>query len=223
MRLSLALLVLVSSPALAEPEGSVTARTAASGYDIGVRIGGYGFRREGDTSSANWNECRMNGIGLFATHGLTGPLFLEAGLDAYFSASFPIGGSAMDLPIDRTSGLASLAIGARTNLTPWLRAYVQLGGGLELTKVSVPYQNGPRIRDDKAMPEGFFGVGMDIRIAQGTYLGASFRTLVMGNFNYDPARLATTDAWVAAPKADDVFAATPSLATQGQFYVRRDL
>ena len=222
---ALLFVLLACSPALADADAPTlhTRAAASSGYDIGFRIGGYGFRREGDTSVASWNECRMDGLGLFATRGLTGPLFLEAGLDAYFSADFPIANGAMDLPIDRTSGLASLAIGARTNLAPWLRAYVQLGTGVELTKVSVPYQNGARIRDDKVMPEGFFGIGMDLRIAPGTYVGASLRTLVMGNFNYDPSRLAVTDAWVAAPKAEDVFAASPSLAAQGQFYVRRDL
>jgi hypothetical protein len=205
------------------PPGGSDAEGRRGEIDLGFRVGGYGFRREGDTSAKSWNECRMNGIGMFASHGLTGPLFLEAGLDAYFSADFPIAGNAGDLPIDRTSGLASLAIGARTNLAPWLRAYVQLGAGVELTRVSVPYETGERIRADKALPEGFFGIGMDLRVARGTYLGASFRMLVMGNFNYDANYLEMSDPWTAKPTPDQVFAASPSLATQGQFYVRRDL
>ena len=51
------------------------------------------------------------------------------------------------------------------------------------------------------MPEGFFGLGIDLRVARGTYLGSSFRTLVMGNFDYDPARLDMSNGWVAAPSS----------------------
>jgi len=32
-----------------------------------------------------------------------------------------------------------------------------------------------------------------------------------------------TGPWIAAPSAGDVFSATPTLAAQGQFYLRRDL
>ncbi len=217
MNVRLALVILfASSTALADPEGG-------SGYDVGFRVGGYGFRREGDRSTDNWNECRMNGLGMFASRGLGGPLFLEAGLDAYFSADFPIAANASDLPIDRTSGLVSVAIGARTNLAPWLRAYVQLGTGVELTRVSVPYGVNDRVQADKAMPEGFFGVGGELRVARGTYLGASFRMLVMGNFDYAIENAGMSNTWTAKPQPDQIFAASPSLATQGQFYVRRDL
>src|SRR5436189_252001 len=80
------------------------------------------------------------------------------------------------------------AMGARTNVFSWLRGYVQLGGGLELTSLSVPYGD-QRISDKKVMPEGFFGAGLDIRFGSRTYGGATFRTHVMGNFNYDPQRL----------------------------------
>ena len=113
-------------------------------------------------------------------------------------------------------------IGARTRIASWLRGYVQIGGGLELTRVSVPYGD-EHIRDSKAMPEGFFGLGFDIEIARGTRIGSTFRTLVMGNFDYDPAGLEMTDSWTWKPAADVVFDASPDVATQVQFYVRRDL
>lgn len=206
---------------------AVTAASAAADatYDLGVRVGGYGFKREGDSRPGEgWSECRMNGVGVFATRGLRGPLFVEGGLDAYSSADAPLGGNARDLPIDRMSGLVSAAIGARTAVTSWLRGYVQVGGGVELTKVSVPYGELQTLRDSKVMPEGFFGVGLDLRIAHGTYLGASFRTLVMGNFAYDPALLAKMDEWsFGAPDKAKVFDASADLAAQGQFYVRHDL
>ena len=161
----------------------------------------------------------MNGFGVFGTRTVTGPLFVEAGLDMYTSANVE---NAMDLPIDRTSGLVSAAVGARTNIGRYLRGYVQVGGGVELTRVSVPYGE-ERLRDAKVMPEGFFGAGFDLRLWEGTYVGTSLRALMMGNFDYDPARLDPDGGWVAPPPASEVFDASASVATQVQFYVRRAL
>jgi hypothetical protein len=194
-------------------------------YSIGARVGGYGFRRAEDpglTEGAlgdSWSECRMNGLGVFVDRTLAGPWFVEGGLDTYFSIGQ---GEPTDLPLDRESVLLSAAIGARSHFTTWLTGYVQLGGGVELTKLSVPYGD-DAIRADKVFPEGFAGVGFDIKIARGTFIGASLRTLVMANFNYEMPSSATMNQWVAAPSPDAVFAATPSLAAQGQFYLRRDL
>ncbi|HEY5952084.1 MAG TPA: outer membrane beta-barrel protein [Kofleriaceae bacterium] len=194
-----------------------TSTTAyANDFELGARVGGYGFRRN---AQEEWNECRMNGFGVFGGRALRGPLFVEAGIDMY--SSLPAA-QPTDLPIDRTSGLFSGAVGARTQIASWLRGYVQLGGGLELTRVSVPYGDG-QIRDNKALPEGFFGIGLDIKLAKGTHLGTSFRTLVMGNFDYDPARLEMKDAWAWKPTPDVVFDASPDVAAQVQFYVRREL
>jgi hypothetical protein len=205
-------LFLAATPAAAEP----------STTDVGFRVGGYGFHREGDQSADSWTECRMNGVGVFASRDVRGPAFIEAGLDAYVSQAFPTPSPETDLPIDRMSGLVSVAAGARTQIGSRLRGYVQIGAGVELTKVSVPYGDGKTVRDAKVMPEGFFGVGLDLRVAKGTYVGASFRTLVMGNFDYDPARIEMESAWVA-PQPDVVFDASPDLANQGQFYIRRNL
>lgn len=188
----------------------------ADSYEMGVRIGGYGFRREGEQI---WDECRMNGFGIFGGRNVRGPLFVEAGLDLYGSVGT---GQPMDLPLDRASGLLTTAIGARTQVAPWLRGFVQIGGGIELTSVSVPYGD-TRISDHKALPEGFFGAGVDVRFGKKTYGGASFRTHLMGNFNYDPARLDSNNGWVAAPSSSEVFDASPDVAAQVQFYLRREL
>lgn len=213
MSLPLLLLLAAAGTATAEPA-----------YDVGFRIGGYGFHREGDTRPGEgWTECRMNGVGVFGSRALRGPLFVEGGLDAYTSADFPLEAPATDLPVDRMSALVSAAAGIRTQLAPWLRGYVQLGAGVELTRLSVPYGDDRTIRDDKVMPEGFFGVGFDLRVVRGLHLGASFRTLVMGNFDYDPARLEASEEWLAAPAPEVVFDASPDFAAQGQFYLRRDL
>lgn len=198
----------------------VSTTVAADPMSLGFRIGGYGFRREGASSETqSWDQCRMNGLGLFGNRTVRGRLFVEAGLDTYFSTNQA---QPTDLPIDRQSALVSVAGGVRTQVTSWLRGYAQIGVGLELTRVAVPYGDST-IRDDKALPDGFLGIGGDIRIANGTYVGASMRTLVMGNFDYDPARLQMTNQWVAPPRASDVFSASPGFAAQGQFYVRRDL
>lgn len=88
------LVCLLGRTAAADPE-SAPAAPARGGepatYDVGFRVGGYGFKREGDhTPGSGWTECRMNGVGVFATRALPGPLFLEAGLDMYASADFPL-------------------------------------------------------------------------------------------------------------------------------------
>lgn len=202
----------------------VPTSAAAEGYELGLRVGGYGFHREGDNRPGEgWTECRMNGLGVFASRALRGPVFLEAGLDLYTSADVPFEPSATDLPIDRASGLVSAAIGIRTDLAPWLRAYVQLGAGVEVTRVAVPYGGGS-VRDTKALPEGLFGFGADLRLARRTYVGASFRMLAMGNFDYSRADLEQKEAWgFTAPDPAVVFDASLDFAAQGQFYVRRDL
>lgn len=226
MRRSVPLLILLTaaSTAAAEPAaGELRAGRPPATYDLGFRVGGYGFKREGDgRPGEGWTECRMNGVGVFASRVVRGPIFLEAGLDMYTSAAFPLPADSMDLPIDRMSGLLGVAGGARTQVTSWLRGYVQLGVGIELTRVAVPTAE-VVIRDTKVMPEGFVGVGADLRIARGTYVGASFRTLMMGNFDYDPAQLDATAWGVGTPVQRDVFDASIDFAAQGQFYVRRDL
>jgi hypothetical protein len=210
-------LVLLTSTAAADPA------PVEPTYDLGFRVGGYGFRRDGDNNrETQWTECRMDGFGVFGSRALRGPIFVEAGLDLYSSSDFRSEGAENDLPVSRTSGLASAAIGARTNIGSRVRGYVQVGAGLELTHVSVPYGD-ETIRDDKALPMGFFGFGLDVRITGKMYVGALLRGLVMGNFDYDPARLDRANGWVMAPSAGEVFDASPDAAALGQFYIRRDL
>jgi hypothetical protein len=217
MRTSMILASLVALSGVAAAEPSLLAATPQNPYAFGVRVGGYGFHREG---TGAWDECRMSGAGVFADHGLRGPLYLEAGLDAYSTTGQY---AATDLPIDRQSALLSGAAGARTHVTSWLRMYAQLGAGVELARLSVPYGDGSTIRADKVMPAGFFGVGIDLKLLYGIYFGAQMRTLVMGNFNYDPQRLQMANQWVAQPSSSDVFSASPALAAQGQFYLRKEL
>jgi len=216
MRIALALLALPLLATSASADDGIAKSATLPRYELGIRVGGYGFRRDG---GQEWDECRMSGFGVVGTRDVRGPVFVEAGIDYY--ATVPVE-NPDDLPIDRQSGLFSSAIGLRMQLASWLRGYVQLGGGLEITRVSVPYGD-KRIRDTKALPEGFFGVGLDLRLWRATYFGTSFRTLVMGNFDYDPARLDPGNMWVAQPTAETVFAASPDIAAQVQFSLRHEL
>ncbi|HEU0033913.1 MAG TPA: hypothetical protein VFQ53_24965 [Kofleriaceae bacterium] len=210
----------MSQVALADEAGVAAPRTSAT-YDLGVRVGGYGFRRDGAGGDEAWTECRMNGLGVFGSRVLTGPLYLEAGLDAY--TSDPEAALPTDLPISRMSSVATVAAGARASFTSRLRGFVQLGGGAELTRVSVPYRESLTIRDTKLMPAGFLGFGLDVRLGKQTYVGANVRTLMMGNFNYTRDQLEMSEQWDGAPSSDRVFDASLDFAAQGQLYVRRDL
>jgi hypothetical protein len=221
MRSLLVALLLVPQLASADTDKVVAKSSSEAMYDVGMRIGGYGFRREGDNSDEGWTECQMGGIGVFASRKVTGPIFIEAGIDAYTSRG---DGLPEDLPIDRMSGIATIAGGARTNFTSWLRGFVQLGGGLELTRVSVPYGEEETIRDTKVMPTGFIGFGVDVRLGKKTYFGMNLRTHAMGNFNYKREELEMKEGWgFTTPSEDTVFDASLDFAAQGQFYVRRDL
>jgi hypothetical protein len=219
--LTLALPVLLLSQTASADDAIVVKRAEPAMYDFGARIGGYGFRREGDNSDEGWTECQMGGLGVFASRRLTGPVFLEAGLDAYTSRNE---GLPEDLPISRMSGIATMAAGARTSFTSWLRGYAQLGGGVELTRVSVPYGEDETIRDTKLMPTGFIGFGIDIKLGKKTYVGMNLRTLMMGNFNYKRSELEMEEGWgFTTPSEDQVFEPSLDFAAQGQFFIRRDL
>jgi hypothetical protein len=227
MRPSLVALALVSitSTAVADSgDTQVRAKSAPATYDIGFRLGGYGFKREGDSRAGEgWTECRMNGLGIFGSRVMRGPVYLESGLDLYTSGDDDaVATDAMDLPIDRMSGILSIAGGARTNVTSWLRAFVQVGTGVELTRVAVPYGDGKAMRDTQVLPMGFIGFGVELRYGR-TAVGMNLRTMMMGNYNYKPTEL-DEQAWgVGTPNEAEVLDASLDFAAQGQFYLRRDL
>lgn len=217
------LLVLTSLAAPAAAEPTLSSAPPAPRFDVGARVGGWGYRREGDRAPVDgWRAGRMNGVGVFASRAVREQLFVEAGLDLYASDDTVLGSPETDVPADRVSGLVSAAIGARIPLARWLRGFVQTGAGLELTRVSVPY-GALRIRESRVFPEGFIGAGLDLKVARRTYLGTSFRMLVTGTFQYDRQRLDMSAGWVSPPTADEVFDTSAGLAAQGQFFLRHEL
>lgn len=213
----------LAGPAAAEPERPSPDGAAVARWDVGARVGGWGYRREGDAQPVDgWRAGRMNGVGVFGSRALTPRLFVELGLDLYATDTTVLASPSTDVAADRSSGLVSAAIGARMPLTRWLRGFVQVGGGVEATRVSVPYGD-TRVRDSRVFPDGFIGAGLDLKLARATYVGASFRMLVMGTFTYDRQRLDMSAGWVTTPTPDEVFDATPGLAAQGQFFLRHEL
>jgi hypothetical protein len=215
--LTITVLASLAAPAAADP-----IQPDEATYAFGARVGGYGFRRDSGDRRNEWDECRMNGLGVFGQRMLGPVAFVETGLDIYFSESFPMPQTESDLPIDRVSGLVTAAIGAHAD-GPWRTSgFVQLGVGLELTRVSVPYGE-ESIVDSMALPEGFLGLGGEIDVGKRTHLGMSLRTHVMGNFEYDPEDLEMQPGWTSPPAADEVFDPAPDIAAQGQFYIRHDL
>jgi hypothetical protein len=183
MRLLLTLLLV---PALAHAETAV-----------GFRVGGYGFREPG--TDLGWQDCRMNGVGLFAERSLVPLVSLEVGLDAYFAHGHdPVDEEShhdTHAAMDRVSTLVSAAGLVRPLPGARVSPYVEVGLGLELTRVAVDTDE-----QSYVLPLAFFGLGGDLRLGRAR-LGAVFRMHAMGHFDH-AAELSVE----------------PELAAQLQFY-----
>ena len=219
---SLAVLLLAAVPAAADPTGptGATATAATRPITVGARVGGYGFRNPGTVDAHGhvaWDDCRMNGVGVFARRPL-GRLFTEAGADLYFSESFPMATAAGEDGMDRMSGLLTVAIGADLVRTRHVTGYAQLGTGLELTRVAMTTADGAVHRDQRALPLGFIGVGGEVRLGARTGLGFNLRTHVMGHFGHDGSGQVLDAAATAGPAAGTI-SVSPEIAAQGQFYI----
>ncbi len=167
----------------------------------------------------------MNGIGAFGEYALSRHAFVEAGADLYFAETFPLA-PAEQQDMDRMSGLFSVAGGLRMHPAGRVSSYVQLGVGLELTKVAMVEQG---VSDSFALPVGFVGVGADIKISSRLRLGANLRAYVMGHFPHDHTATHDHDTIGTAARHDDgVLPASeaielspePEAAAQAQFYLR---
>ena len=152
-----------------------SAQESSSDIGIGIRVGGYGFREIANDESTRWTDCRMDGLGLFNTYELGGGFFTEAGLD-YYQA---IGRVVDEEGMDRISVSAIGAIGFR--MFPWfvISPYVQLGGGVEYSKVT---WTGFETENNGFHPVGFLGIGSDVNIGDHVRLGMNIRALMMAGF-----------------------------------------
>lgn len=222
---ALALLLLAPSLAAAEPDAPAgpgatpAAAPAARQLTVGARVGGYGFRNPGsvdDHGHVAWDDCRMNGVGVFARRPV-GRFFAEAGADLYFSESFPMTQTEGAWVEDRISGILTAAVGADIVRTRRVVVNAQAGAGLELTKVAMPGPDGTH-RDSRALPLGFVGFGGELRLGARTGLGMNLRTMVMGHFEHVDGWSHDHAAHTAGTDSGDM-PVSPEIAAQGQFYI----
>jgi len=201
--LTLSILAAAAGTAAADP--AITGATEPSSpYTVGARVGGYGFRNPDPATSKAWNDCRMNGVGVFGRRDF-GRLSVETGADIYFSDSFPLpAAQSSEGAEDRLSGLVTVAAGARIFELGRLTGLAQLGTGVELTRFQMQMDNGTVARATRALPMGFVGVGAEVRVGARTELGAQMRLHVMGRFDATPECTLTL---------------RPDAAAQGQFYL----
>ena len=190
----------------ADPDDAAPAVTAAAApvrYSFGVRAGGYGFRNTQHAELGEWDDCRMEGAGVFAQRSFTRHLFAEVGLDLY-TAKEATDPATMATAMDRISGITTVAGGARVPWR-WVQPYVQLGLGLEVTRVEMPEHG----LDDRAIvPMGFLGVGAELFATEHISIGGNIRTNVMKHYSHganghvhdasDPAHTEMTGEFEAA-------------------------
>ena len=179
-----ATLITLTAPAAAQPADGdgvpvVTADAPAARYSFGIRAGGYGFRNTQHEELGEWDDCRMDGAGVFAQRTFTPYLFAEAAFDLY-TAKDATANEAMPAAMDRISGITTVAAGARVPWR-WVQPYVQLGVGLEVTRVEMPEHG---LEDRGVYPMGFLGIGAELFATDHLSLGANVRTNVMKHFDH---------------------------------------
>lgn len=171
-----ALVVMLIPPGLtaatgAEPREDQQRRDSGDAgwtFGAGIRVGGYGFREVSD-ESVIWDDCRMNGVGLFGTVDFTDTLFAELSVDVYHAT-----GTTVSQGMERLSVHTQAAAGARLFPDFIVSPYLQLGVGPEWTKGRI----GSR-RFERLWVTPFFGFGGEVAISR-MRLGANLRSYLMG-------------------------------------------
>lgn len=143
---------------------------------FGARIGGYGFR-DASGGSTRWDDCRMDGAGLFTTADLGQHAFGEVALD-FYQAHADVVAEGMD----RTSLHLQTAVGLRMLPDFYVSPYIQLGGGAEWTTLAM-HATGQTFEGWR--PSGFIGLGAEINVLDNLKLGAHLRMLWMAHPTHD--------------------------------------
>jgi hypothetical protein len=193
MRVSVTASLLVLLPALAWAEPAIST--------FGGRVGGYGFRDAG-----RWDDCRMDGVGLFADRSFGQHAFVEVGLDMYHAT----GDTVMLEGMDRLSTQVSVAGGLRMFPSSIVSPYIQVGVGAEVTHVHMAEAGHA---GDHVLPLGFVGVGGDLKIGQHLQLGANVRFHMMAHFDHE-------HAVVGAEEEDHEMDISTGAAAQVQFFAK---
>ncbi len=140
---------------------------------IGARIGGYGFRNVNEEGNLDWESCRMDGTGIFASLEC-GRLYAELAADFYHAIAAP-----QKQGIDRLSLHSTAALGIRFMPQSFISPHAYLGGGAEFTEVGMFNAQAFAIA-----PVGFIGVGGEINL-QNWRFGMTIRSNVMQLPVYD--------------------------------------
>lgn len=167
-----AVAALVSAFAVSAPTAHASGLQADEDFNetwsVGSRIGGYGFRHAA-ADSLEWDDCRMNGVGVFAQRRQSSAVYLQLSLDGYHATQ-----ETVNAGMDRLSLLTVGAVGARLeNRTP-IWPHVEIGVGAELTQVELG-----EARDTRVLPTGYVGAGAEIAIRRVRF-GMTIRALAMG-------------------------------------------
>jgi hypothetical protein len=177
-----ATLLTAGGTAAAEPsdgDPAVTQTGPAARYAFGVRAGGYGFRNTQHAELGEWDDCRMDGAGVFAQRTLTRHLFAEVGFDLYTAKEATAMPGAVGA-MDRISGITTVAGGARIPWR-WVQPYAQLGIGIEVTRVEMPAHG---LEDRAVLPMGFLGFGAELFATEHLSIGANVRTNLMKHYEH---------------------------------------
>lgn len=177
-----------------------TQAARAQTWTFGGRVGGYGFRAVTPDGQTTWDDCRMDGSGVFAQRSLTRHAFVEGGLDLYNAR----GTEVMTEGMDRLSAHATVAGGLRMFPGRLVSPYVQVGVGAEYTDVEMGQHEETRV-----LPSGFFGIGADVRLGRHLRAGMNVRFHMMGHFDHH------------ADGEEMPVDAAP--ATQGQFFLAYEM
>ena len=137
-------------------------------FGVGTRIGGYGFRHVKD-ETLSWNDCRMDGFGLFGTVDYGDYFFGELSVDYYHAT-----GKTVASGMDRLSLHVSGAVGLRLLPDFVVRPYIQAGAGPEWTRMEV---GGTSRQVVLAAP--FMAVGGEVNLGK-LKLGSHLRAAAMG-------------------------------------------
>jgi hypothetical protein len=159
--------LLAPATALAAESDTATEREGPT-FGVGARVGGYGFREvKGDNLA--WNDCRMNGTGMFGTIDIGRYFFGELSADLYHATAAQVNGG-----MDRVSFHTMGALGAKMLPDSWVTPYVQVGGGPEFTRLDVD-----GTVDKRVLPAAFMGVGGELNAGH-FHFGSNIRVFSMG-------------------------------------------
>jgi hypothetical protein len=202
-----ALTFLATAPASAEQNPDDDTITLGAG----ARVGGYGFREVTEEGTLTWDDCRMDGVGLFGTADFGKYLFAELSLD-YYHAIGEVIASGMDRQSATVLGAAGLRLYPDFIISP----YIQAGVGPEWTKISMEAAT-----ETKLLAAAFVGVGGELDM-WGLKLGSNIRVFAMGEPVHGPGPGGHHHQPTVALDGSRAIETEYEVAGQAQFFVRRE-